>query len=179
LTVLMAVGFLGKLRTDERAYDAAYAQGQRTLGGIARAFGRAGPPPGSTTYAFGFASFQAPGIPVFAWVWDMPGAMKVTFQDPSLGAFPILPGTTWQCRAKSMFPVSSFGTGPGEAGQYGKSWFVDAAAGVAQRIDSQAECQSAQQRFQPGPVKAGSDCVLSGGGPATRLAWLCVHRPST
>jgi hypothetical protein len=179
LSLLMALGFLAKLGTDKRAYDAAYAQGQRTLGGIARAYGQAGPPHGSTTYAFGFASFQAPGIPVFAWVWDMPGAMKVSFQDPSLGAFPILPGTTWQCNAKSMYPVSPYGTGPGETGQYGNSWFVDATAGVAQRIDSKAECESAQQRFQPGPVKAGSDCVLSGGGPATRLPWLCGHRPST
>jgi hypothetical protein len=109
----------------------------------------------------------------------MPGAMKMTFQDPSLAAFPILPGTTWHCGSTSMYPQSPYGTGPGETAQYGNAFFVDVGRGAKERIDSKADCESAPGRFAPGPVRAGSDCALSGGGPATRLGWQCPGRPST
>jgi hypothetical protein len=177
LALFMGVGFLVRVAGDGRNYDAAFAQGQAVIGGIARAYAPAGPPAASTTYVFGFASFTAPGVPVFAWVWDMPGAVKIGFEDPTLAAFPILPNTAWQCDAKSMFPISEFGTGPAETGAYGSSYFVDATAGVKQRIDSKAECESAQRRFTPAPIKRGEDCTLQGGGPATRLSWLCKTEP--
>lgn len=179
LSALMALGFLIKLDTDKGYYDESFHQGQATLAGVGRAFGPEGPPEASTTYVFNFPAFTAPGIPVFAWVWDMPGAMKMTFQDPSIAGFPMLPGTVMQCEDEQVFPNSSYGTGPGEAAPYGSAFFVDAAAGVKQRIDSQSECESAKERFQPGPLAPGSNCVLSGGGPATRLGWQCSSRPNT
>jgi hypothetical protein len=177
LVVVMCAGFLARIGDDTRNYDAAFHQGQSVIGGIARAYAPTGPPAASTTYVFDFASFTAPGVPVFTWVWDMPGAMKVSFNDPTLAAFPILPGTSWQCDEQSMFPISEFGTGAAETGGYGTSYFVDATRGVKERIDSKAECEAAQKRFIPAPIKRGEDCTLVGSGPATRLGWLCELEP--
>jgi hypothetical protein len=131
------------------------------------------------SYAFNFPTFTAPGVPVFAWIWDLPGAMKVTFRDPSIAGFPILPGTTWQCNKKGLFPVSPYGTGPGEGAAYGAAFFVDVTAGVKERIDSKAECQSAQRRFKTVTLARGTDCYLLGGGPASRLAWACPTKPES
>jgi hypothetical protein len=114
---------------------------------------------------------------VFAWIWDLPGAMKMTFRDPSIAGFPILPGTPWKCNKKGLYPDSVYGTGPGEGATYGNAFFVDVKAGVKQRIDSKAECESAQKRFKPGPLASGTDCHLIGAGPASRLAWACATKP--
>ncbi len=179
LSALMAIGFLVKLEADAGNYDASFAEGQRTLHGMFVAYGVKGPPPSSVSYAFNFPSFTAPGVPVFAWIWDLPGAMKMTFNDSSIAGFPILPGTSWKCNKKDLFPVSPYGTGPGEGAAYGSAFFVDVTAGVKQRIDSKAECESAQQRFKPGPLARGSDCNLLGGGPASRLAWACATKPGS
>lgn len=179
LSALMALGFVIRIGTDKGYYDQSFQQGQATLAGVQRAFGAAGPPEASTSFVFGFPSFIAPGVPVFAWVWDMPGAMKMTFQDPSIAGFPMLPGTTIKCEEDRLFPDSPYGTGPGEAGPYGSTFFVDASAGVKRRIDSQAECEAAKAQFAPGPLAPGSQCALSGGGPASRLGWQCPARPST
>jgi hypothetical protein len=174
LAIVVAAGYTAKTRETARYYDQAYTQGQQVLGGISRAY-EGQPPEASITYAFNFETFVAPGIPVFAWVWDMPGALKVHFQDPSIAGFPILPGTNWHCgkEGSGLYPMSPFGTGVGEGGPYGRSYFVDVATGRKRRIDNRQDCLEASKEFQPGPLKAGTDCALLGGGPATRLAWSC------
>jgi hypothetical protein len=175
LAVVMAGGYLHKLGTDKTAYDASYAQQQRVLAAVGKTLGQ--PKRGAIIYAFNFSSFTEPGVPVFAWIWDFNPALKVQFQDPSIGGYPILPGTTWSCGKTRMYPNSPFGTGPGEWGPYGNSYFVDVGRGVAKRIDSRGQCSAATQQFQAGPLKAGTSCVLIGGGPATRLAWACGSKP--
>jgi hypothetical protein len=176
LALLMTAGFASRLDDDKKAYDASYAQQRQVLKSIGRAFGGR-PPRGATVYASGYASFTAPGVPVFAWIWDLNPALKVSFGDPTLGGFPVLPGTTWTCAKHSMYPQNAYGTGPGESTAYGNGWLVDVGRGVAQRIDTRAECRAAGPRFPAGPLKGGADCALLGGGPATRLPWACGRRP--
>jgi hypothetical protein len=109
----------------------------------------------------------------------MPGALKVTFQDPSIAGFPILPGTSWHCgkNGTGLFPNSPYGTGVGEGGPYGQSWFVDVASGRKARIRNKADCRKFSQQFQPpSAVKLGTDCNLIGGGPASRLPWTCPRK---
>ena len=178
LSALVAVGYFARVETDKKNYAAAYEEGQRVLDGISRATdGR--PKEASVVFAFGQPSFVAPGVPVFAWIWDLTPAVKVHFRDPSLAAFPILPGTTFKCEKDRMFPESSYGTGPGEAGAYGHAYFVNTASGEGELITSRAHCEEAKARYQPGPLVKGQDCALWGGGPATRLAWHCAERPRT
>jgi hypothetical protein len=178
LSLVMVIGYLGMLRDHTRQYDESFRRGQDVLFSISHVFNGA-PPPGSTIYAFNFASFTAPGVPVFAWIWDMPGALKVTFQDPSLSGFPILPYTTIECGKKSMFPNGPFGTGPGETAAYGNAFFIDIDGESGVRVDSQAKCEAQRDAYQAGPLKQGTNCHLTGGGPATRLSWQCPTRPPT
>jgi hypothetical protein len=178
LSLLVAIGYFARIDTSKEQYAAAYEEGQRVLDGISSA--TAGQPKqGSVTFVFGNADFIAPGVPVFAWIWDLTPAVKVHFQDPSLAAFPMLPGTTFKCEEDRMFPESSFGTGPGEAAGYGNAYFVDAPSGKGELITSRKHCEEAKERYEPGPLIAGQDCALWGGGPATRLAWHCAERPRT
>jgi hypothetical protein len=176
LSALIAIGYLARLDADKERYAAAYNEGQRVLDGISRATND-NPKGASVIFVFGSPAFTAPGVPVFAWIWDLTPAVKVHFRDPSLAAFPILPGTVFKCESDRMFPESGYGTGPGESAAYKWTYFVDARTGTGQMIDSPEECESAQQRFKPGPLVEGSECALWGGGPATRLAWHCARKP--
>jgi hypothetical protein len=177
LAALIAIGYVVHLDRDKRYYDSAFQQGQVVIDSIRRAMPSGKPPRESMTYVFGTETFVAPGVPVFAWIWDMPGALKVSFQDSSIAGYAMLPGTTFACDDDLMFPQSGYGLGKSQGAEYGQGWFVDVAAGTAERIDTEAECQRERDRFRPGPLKAGADCGLVGGGPATRLAWHCASKP--
>ena len=178
LSALIAIGYYARVDTDKENYAAAYEEGQRVLDGLSRAT-EGSPKEGSVMFAFGQPSFIAPGVPIFAWIWDLTPAVKVHFRDPSLASFPILPGTTFKCEEEGMYPESPYGTGPGMTGVYGQAYFIDVPSGTGELITSRAQCREAQARYRPGPLVEGQDCALWGGGPATRLAWHCAARPRT
>ena len=178
LAAVVAVGYFARVDTDKENYAAAYEEGQRVLDGISRAT-EGKPKDGAVIFVFGNSPFIAPGVPVFAWIWDLTPAVKVHFRNPSLAAFPILPGTSFKCEKDRMFPESAYGTGPGETGVYGHAYFVNAPTGTGELVTSRKQCREAQERYKPGPLVQGQDCALWGGGPATRLSWHCAARPRT
>lgn len=167
-----AVGatYIGLSRESATDYDRSFTEQLRVL----HAIRDGGPyPPGALIFPFGYPSFTAVGIPVFAWIWDLPPATKVILDDPSPAAFPVLPGTTFRCDDDSVLPENAYGLGEFQRGRYGTTFFVDVPTGRTERIDDRAGCESAIASFRAGPLLDGRDCALLGAGPATRLDWTC------
>ncbi len=170
LALLVGAGYLVELDDSRAAYAASATEQKRVLDAVAR-FGPY--PPGSTIYAFGQPGFTAPGVPVYAWVWDLNPAAKMRLQDPSVQAHPILPETAIRCNFTDMYPQNRFGFGEGQAASYDAAFFVNVERGAMERVRDIADCTAAARRFRPGPLARGRDCTMLGDGPATRLGWTC------
>jgi hypothetical protein len=94
------------------------------------------PPASSTVIARGFPLFSSPGVPVFAASWDLDGAVKLLWHDPTLHAVPAGPGGLG-CGAAGV-TVADITTVPAS---YRRTFLVDVASGRAVRIDSARQCR--------------------------------------
>ena len=170
VSLVIGAGYIGLARESAAEYDRSFAQQLRVL----QAIRDGGPyPPGALIFPFGYPSFTAVGVPVFAWIWDLPPATKIILDDPTPAGFPVLPTTTFTCDDVSVVPANPYGLGEFQRGRYGTTFFVDVPSGRTQRIEDRAGCEAAVAAFRPGPLREGRDCALIGGGPATRLDWVC------
>jgi hypothetical protein len=170
VSALMAVGYLTQLADSKAAYAASWNEQEKVLSGI----GKLGPYVNSSTiYVFGQPGFTAPGVPVYAWVWDLNPAAKVWLRDVSVQAHPMLPETEIVCNKDNLHPMNRFAFGPGQTGFYGTTYFVDVERGFRHKVKNQRDCEQARARFKPGPLVRGRDCTAIGGGPATQLSWTC------
>ncbi len=164
----------GLARENAANYDRSFAQQLQVLDAIRDG----GPyPPAALIFPFDYPSFTAVGVPLFAWIWDLPPASKIILDDPSPAAFPVLPGTTFTCADNSVVPSNDHGLGEFHRGRYGRTFFVDVPTGRTVRLDDYAGCQAAVAAFRPGPLMEGRDCTLAGPGVATRLGWTCEDGP--
>lgn len=134
-------------------------------------------PPFATIYAFGYPTFVRPGVPTFAWNSDLNSAAKVALDDPSPGAYPVLPGTTFDCGPTAVTPVTTH-LGFPPVSPYGNSFFLDVETGKIELITDRAVCEAATGEFLPGPLVEGRACALVGEGAATGLPWTCASDDS-
>jgi len=163
-------GFLLLLGDSKRAYADSHREQVRVL----RAIGAVPRVPVATFFTFGGPSFTAPGVPVFAWIWDLNNAAKVWLQAPDVQAHPMLQGSFVQCAADGVYPQGPFGNGAHQRGTYGATYFVNTETGAATFVRSRAECRRVAPTIVPGPVQRGTRCVLAyPGGPATRSPFAC------
>lgn len=130
-------------------------------------------PPFATIYAFGYPTFVRPGVPTFAWNSDLNSAAKVALDDPSPGAYPMLPGTTFDCGPTAVTPVTTH-LGFPPISPYTNTFFLDVKTGAVQLITDRAVCEKAAREFRPGPLVEGRNCALVGQGAATGLPWICA-----
>jgi hypothetical protein len=139
--LLIGIGYVHDLRADEGRWDRAFTMEQQALGVMRGAVQH--PPPNSTLYSFGWPGFATPGVSVFSASWDLNGAVKLQWHDPSLQGYPVLGPVT--CGSTGL-------TVPTEpvANPYGRIFFVDIPSGAVAQIRSKAQCVAASQRFHPG-----------------------------
>jgi hypothetical protein len=150
-TCLVAAGFVDRLRADISNWDRAAASQQRLLTALERTLPR--PPRGSTIYSFNYPAQSAPGVPIFAKSWDLTGAARLIWHDPSLRAFPIAGDGRVVCGPAGV-SVPALDTRPS---RYESSVFVDVSASRAEFVRSRARCHSLSTRFRPGPDVAASE----------------------
>lgn len=97
------------------------------------------PAPHTTVYSFHAPTFAAPGVPVFSLPFDLKSALRLSYRNPSLAAYPMLGGTVINCRASMLYPTG--GTyGPVHGARYGQAVFIDMARRRAIPIRSRADC---------------------------------------
>ena len=151
LGIALAVGYADLTRTDIGHWDRAGEDQRAQLQTLSRIVGR--PAPGTTMYVYGGTGTTAVNVFAFRVTWDLNGAVRLHWNEPSISAYPIFAGTTFVCGRTTMYP-SSFGNGDGISQQaaYGHALFVDLRNGKRALIASQAQCRSAQRSFVPGPL---------------------------
>jgi hypothetical protein len=145
LSVVVGIGYLRTLDRHETAWNQAFALEESTLNVLKGQLGQ--PLPNSTIYTFDQAGYLKAGIPIFASSWDLNGAVKITFHDASLTAYPVIQGVPMQCGAQSVsIPVAGY-----NPSGYGRSYLVDIASGRVARVTSKRSCEALLGTFQPGP----------------------------
>jgi hypothetical protein len=145
--LVVGAGWIGRIRDDITLFKAAAVRQMEELSLLDEVVGP--PRSGSTLLVFGFPATTAPGIPVFSEPWDLEGAMRLRWNDYSLGAFPIF---------RRGVSCNRSGVRPLEFDQrryivpYERAVFVDLAKRSTRRVPSQEACLQALPEFAPGPL---------------------------
>ena len=103
---------------------------------------QSGLPAGAGIVSFGHTTFILPAdVSVFAYSWDLRGALWETYDRPDIAARPWVAGAT--CGASGVvFPDGSTTRAGSEPFGYGKVFFVDVATRTAARIGDRVECDT-------------------------------------
>lgn len=147
-SLLLALGFTSRLRADIGRWDAATVAQHEFLVAIKKTMPR--PTNGSTIFSFGYPGSVSPGIPIFTHDWDLNGALRLTFDDPSISGRPIYEPGTVICARTSVYPTD---LGVEYGSPYRRAVFVDVTRIRAVRIDSRQSCLSHLEQFVPGPAQ--------------------------
>jgi hypothetical protein len=135
---LLAIAAAGMVRTEvrhQRVWADSWTQAQGVQGAIRRALGPE-LPPGARVVTFRHTLFLAPEVPVFGTTWDLRGAVRLLYDDPTLEGQPFNPG--YSCDPDGMRARS-----PGAADillPYGDLFFVDATTYRGARVADQRAC---------------------------------------
>lgn len=144
--LVLGGGYVGRVLDDKAQWAAAARAQSAVLDGLRAAMPDA--PPGSVLFTFGHPTWWAPGVPVFASSWDLDGAIALLYDDPSVGGYPALPLTTFDCRAAGASPQPAYGD---LELAYGSLYFVDVPSRRVDLITDADDCRTASARFRPGP----------------------------
>jgi len=147
----VGVGYVERLETDKANWARAAALQQRVLTGLPAALGDSAH--GRRIYSTGHELYAAPGIPVFAFSYDLDGAVKLALEDPTVTAFPTHPDGGVQCGSALVRPFDPAGERSAPA-LYGRALLVDVASGRSTRIDSRADCRAAADLLHADAVAA-------------------------
>lgn len=105
-------------------------------------------PPGSTLFASNYPSYQALGVPIFAYSWDLNGAVQDEYESSEVSASPVLPRTELQCRADG---VGLRGEGAPETfGAYGNVKLLDLSTGMHAEPRNRRQCNRLAPKFVAG-----------------------------
>jgi hypothetical protein len=143
--IVLAVEYGLTIGRDAGAWDRAAAMQRQVIGAVRLALPR--PPSGSVVYAFGFPIESAPGVPVFVAPYDLGSAVALAWNDPSLSAYPVVPGSAFVCGARSI-SMRNWNTpihGTAQQAPYGRAFVIDVSRARAVRIADRAACLSATQ----------------------------------
>jgi hypothetical protein len=152
VAVFLFVGYEDRLEASAAQWDRAYAQEMTVLDAIESAVPTL--PRGSTVLTFGHPVVsENPGLPVFINEWELDGAVEVTYDDRTLGAYPALPGTSVKCERDGAYltgPSYSFHYGD----RYGEIYLLDVPSRRLERLTSRRGCRRVAPDFLPGPYQA-------------------------
>ena len=152
---IIAFGYVQRLDKHAAQWDRSAAIQKQVLASVRTAVPR--PPRGAVLYTFGHPIEVVPGVPVFAAAWDLDGAVKLTWEDPSLAAYPAIPGTTFVCGERSFAAKNGnddfLAPGLDQSAPYGSAFVIDVASARVIHIRDRSACGSAAQRFDQGALE--------------------------
>jgi hypothetical protein len=144
--LLVGLSWVQRVRADAAHYDKAVVLQTDALTRLRRAL--PAPKPGTTILTFGYPATSAPGVPIFSHVWDLTGAVRLEWNDPSLDAQPVYRlGVV--CADSGVY---SAGLREARPAPYGDAVFVDLRTLRTIHIGSRRDCLRARRHFQPGPL---------------------------
>jgi hypothetical protein len=118
----------------QSAWADSWTEAQAVVGAVKKALGP-DVPAGATIVTFRHTTIRLPeDVPVFAATWDLQGAMRFTYRDPTITAQPY--GPEIACTADGLDLA-------GTHAAYGRVFFVDAKTYTGRRIPSRSACEAA------------------------------------
>jgi hypothetical protein len=148
-TIAIGLNYAHRTRVDIYNWDQASRVQFQVFSALHRAIPR--PAASSTIYAYGFTNWPALGVPAFAASWDLNGAVKLTYRDPSLRGYPVFSPADVVCARHGMYPVGNGYSAVGFTTQYGHAYLVDVAGNTGARPLNQAQCDQALRHPAPAP----------------------------
>lgn len=152
LVLAIGAGYALRTLSDERNLARAADRRARIVDTVKRLEPK--PRPTTTLYSFGEPLYVRGGWPIFASAWDLRGALRLAYDDPSVNGRAVRVNTAWICGYLKMAPLrvdillGRLDLSPYTyAVPYGYAVFVDVTGGHARRIDSRAECRVQSTRF--------------------------------
>ena len=113
------------------------------------------PPPSSTIYTFGHPVVSSnPGLPIFFSFWELRGAVQTVYDDPTLAAYPAVPGTSLACTATGAY-LQGAGYPKAFGDVYGQVYLVDVPTLRLARPETRAQCLRDAAQFHPGLLQPG------------------------
>jgi hypothetical protein len=153
LSTLIAALYVRQIDIDKARWDRAAELQEGTVARIKRITGR--PAAGTVVFSFGAPIYAAPGIPVFEVPWDLDGALKTEWDDPSVQGYPMPPGTTFVCGRHRVTAHNFNDRFATQQAAYGRALFVDVRRNRSLRIRDRQVCARAVRLYRPGPLMAG------------------------
>lgn len=148
LAAVLGIRFAHLVSLDAEAYDLSSSEQLRALATLHAKV--PSPPAGETIFSFGLPAYTAPGVPAFATPWGLDGAVQVTYHDPRINAYPVIPGSTVQCTDHGV--AVALAGGPTEHAAYGRVALVDVARDRLSEPRDARQCKGVLPAFTPGPL---------------------------
>jgi hypothetical protein len=145
LALLLAWGWLQRIDAHTTQWDRSAAAQADVVTHIDRAVPASRPD--TTIYAVRLPTLAAPGVPIFGSTWDLAGALAIEWNEPSISAFPAVPGTSFACGERKISAQNWLDAFDPQTAEYGRAIVVDVAASTAVRVRDRASCLSAARRF--------------------------------
>lgn len=147
LMVLLGAAWVHVLGRHARSWEAAYQAERIALDRIERQYPKLAP--GSVVFASNYPSWQALGVPIFAYSWDLNGAVQDEYESSEISASPVLPNTALECRSDGI-GLSGEGA-PETFGSYGSVKLLDLSSGFHAEPRNRRQCEKVASKFVPGP----------------------------
>lgn len=152
-SVAVGIAYLDRVNEDRRAWDLSTVRQERVLSALHEAV--PDPPRDARIYTYGVRRYAARGVPVFAVSWDLKGAVKLSYEDGSLRAYPLPPNARLVCQERTLYPnTKSFDED--EASPYGLAYVVDVPRRRAVRIRDRRECLRQAEVLRRAGVEPGA-----------------------
>ena len=143
--VIIGAGAVHQVRTDQRAWEDAAREQDRIIGVVDGTTPR--PPPATTFLTFGAPIATAPGVPVFEAVYDLAGAVRLHYDDPTLRAYPVPSGSRVDCGPRSLTVHNYNDAAERQLARYGAVRVVDVTAARAFGVATRSQCQALTGRL--------------------------------
>jgi hypothetical protein len=145
LALVLSLGWLNRIDAHTTDWDRSAALQAEVVRRIDRTVRT--PRPDTTIYAVRFPTVAAPGVPVFAATWDLAGALAIEWDEPTISAFPAVPGTSLACGERTISAHNWLDAFDPQTAVYGRAVVVDVAATRAVPVRDRTSCVSAARRL--------------------------------
>lgn len=148
LALMLGAAYVHVLERHSRLWSDAYSYERTAIDAFHSTFPTL--PHGTTVFAGNYPTNVTLGVTIFTATWDLDGAVKLTYADPTLRAYPITEELPLECLAGGIRVGGE--DGGIEAARYGTARLMDLQTGESSRPHSRRECLAQQPEYAPGPL---------------------------
>jgi hypothetical protein len=146
LGLVLSGAYIHVIERHSRLWSEAYRQELVAIGKVQTTFPRL--PHGTTVFTSNYPAYLTLGVPIFAASWDLDGAIKLRYADPSLRAYPLTAEQGLECRSDGIGLADE----EVESAPYGTARLLDLQTGSHTTPRNMQQCLNAAELHPPGPL---------------------------